>query len=154
MDTKRLLTLVGVAALIATGCTRASMKPDIPRAAEEDDSPSPGYPAYYCGTIPAADAEGAFYGLAIAPGADGAGCYKMRTEYVGAPVPNVFVDSGHVDIKKGIPGNKDAVVMCLVSAVPGQETTYFIDGDSILTMVGPDFKPAASGLSYTLKKQM
>lgn len=153
---KKLFNVLAVSSLILAGCTA---KTDT-GSAETDTvdvtaiEETTGYPAYYCGTIPAADAEGAFYGIAIAPSGAGKAMYRMRTNYVGAPKPgNEYTDSGTVTITRGIPGNENAVVYRLNSVVPGNEPFFFEVTDSSMTMLGSDLMPAASGLDYTLRRE-
>lgn len=109
----------------------------------------------YEGIIPAADAEGINYQLTLQEvGEDSLGAYSLTTTYLGTKNGDqVFTDSGTVVTIIGIPNDSTAIVYQLVSAAPGKEKTNFLAvGDSALTMIGKDFKKAASKLNYTLKK--
>lgn len=111
---------------------------------------------YYEGIIPAADAEGINYELTLQEVAqDSLGIYSLTTTYLGTNNGNqVFNDSGAVVTIIGIPNDSTAIIYQLVSAAPSHEKTNLLaEGDSALTIVGKDFKKAASKLNYTLKKK-
>lgn len=111
----------------------------------------------YEGIIPAADAEGINYQLTLQEvSQDSLGMYNLTATYLGTKNGDqTFTDSGTVVTIIGIPNDSTAIVYQLISVSPGHEKTNFLaEGDSALTMVGKDFKKAASKLNYTLKKKL
>lgn len=110
----------------------------------------------YEGILPAADAEGINYQLTLRKtGSNSPDTYHLTTTYLGIKNGNrTFTDKGTVVTLVGIPDDSTALVYQLVSAGPENEKTNFLaEGDSALTMIGEDFKKAASKLNYTLKKK-
>ena len=154
---KSLIYLLAAAGIIglASCCDKSSECADADACvAKEATTIEVGYPSYYSGTIPAADSEGALYGVALTALSDSTAVYSMLTEYLGAPAPgNKYTDHGDVIISLGTPDDSTAVVYTFVSAVPGNENAYFVATDSTLTMVGSDLRPAETGLSYVLQKK-
>lgn len=154
---KKLIYLFAAAGIIGlAGCCNKTAKCTAEEtcAAMEAAKIEVGYPSYYTGTIPAADTEGAVYGVAVTTLTDSTAVYAMYTEYVGAPAPgNTYTDHGDVVISRGTPEDANAVVYTFVSTIPGTENSYFVATDSTLTMVGSDLRPAETGLSYVLTKK-
>lgn len=111
----------------------------------------------YEGIIPAADAEGINYQLTLQEvGEDSLGLYSLTTTYLGTNNGDqTYTDNGTVVTIIGIPNDSTAIIYQLISAAPGHEKTNLLaEGDSALTIVGKDFKKAASKLNYTLKKKL
>lgn len=111
----------------------------------------------YEGILPAADAEGINYQLTLQEVVqDSIGIYSLTTTYLGtSDGDRIFTDSGTVVTVIGIPDDSTAVVYQLISAAPRHERTNLLaEGDSALTMIGKDFRKAASKLNYTLKKKL
>ena len=110
----------------------------------------------YEGIIPAADAEGLNCQLTLQEIAeDSLGIYSMTTTYMGTAANNqAYTDSGTVVTIIGIPNDSTAIIYQLVSVSPERERTNLrAEGDSALTIVGKDFKKAASKLDYTLRRK-
>lgn len=161
---KKVFILVAMAAIITSYGSKGNKSAEMIAEGESDsifavnDSTLGDLQTYtYEGIIPAADAEDINYQLTLQEtGEDSLGTYNLTTTYLGTKDGNqVFTDSGTVVTIIGIPNNSTAIVYQLVSAAPGHEKTNFLaEGDSAVTMIGKDFKKAASKLNYTLKKKL
>lgn len=108
----------------------------------------------YEGLLPCADCEGINYQLVlqtISP--DSVGTYVVNATYIGADngKDKTFTEKGKTNVMKGTPSNPNAVIIQLVGE-DGETTNFIAEGDSVLTMVGNDFKKAASKLNYSIKK--
>lgn len=146
------LMAAAVAVAAAAGCSGNSGK-ECNQQCVVAEASQPGYPAYYAGQFPAADAEGVAYGVIVTPYGDTTAVYSMSVSYVGVPGSD-SVDHGKVRISKGTPEDAEATVYTFVSANPDNPSMNFVATDTTLTMVGADLKPAPSGLNYTLSRQM
>lgn len=161
---KKVFILVAMAAIITSCGSKGNKSAEMIAEGESDsifavnDSTLGDLQTYtYEGIIPAADAEGINYQLTLQEtGEDSLGTYNLTTTYLGTKDGNqVFTDSGTVVTIIGIPNDSTAIVYQLVSAAPGHKKTNFLaEGDSAVTMIGKDFKKAASKLNYTLKKKL
>ena len=161
---KKVFILVAMAAIITSCGSKGNKSAEMIAEGESDsifavnDSTLGDLQTYtYEGIIPAADAEGINYQLTLQEaGEDSLGTYNLTTTYLGTKDGNqVFTDSGTVVTIIGIPNDSTAIVYQLVSAAPGHEKTNFLaEGDSAVTMIGKDFKKAATKLNYTLKKKL
>lgn len=161
---KKVFILVAMAAIITSYGSKGNKSAEMIAEGESDsifavnDSTLGDLQTYtYEGIIPAADAEDINYQLTLQETGEGSlGTYNLTTTYLGTKDGNqVFTDSGTVVTIIGIPNDSTAIVYQLVSAAPGHEKTNFLaEGDSAVTMIGKDFKKAASKLNYTLKKKL
>ena len=81
------------------------------------------------------------------------GTYVVNATYIGADngKDKTFTEKGKTNVMKGTPSNPNAVIIQLVGE-DGETTNFIAEGDSVLTMVGKDFKKAASKLNYSIKK--
>ncbi|MCM1110172.1 MAG: copper resistance protein NlpE [Clostridium sp.] len=116
-----------------------------------DTAKAPGYPAIYQGTVPAADAPGILYTVAVTPYSETEAVYSMRTDVPGNDAATTL-DQGQVAISTGTPTDPNAVVFTLQSDNDSTAVTYFIATDSTLTMTGADFAPTA--LPYVLRRTL
>lgn len=109
----------------------------------------------YEGLLPAADCEGINYQLVLQTiNPDSVGTYVVNATYIGADngKDKTFTEKGNAKMIKGTPSDPNAVIIQLVGGDGATTTNFIAEGDSVLTMVGNDFKKAASKLNYSIKK--
>ena len=159
---KKLMFVLAVAA-IAVSC-QSNQKNQAEMAAESmedsvfmiNDSTIGELQTYtYEGILPCADCEGINYQLilqALSP--DSVGTYIVNATYIGADngKDKKFTEKGKAKMLKGTPSDPNAVIIQLVGDNGDTTASFLAEGDSVLTMVGKDFKKAASKLNYSIKK--
>lgn len=158
---KKLLFVLAVAAL-AVSC-QSNKKNQIEVASESmedsvfmiNDSTIGELQTYtYEGMLPCADCEGINYQLVLQTvSPDSVGTYVVNATYIGGDngKDKTLTERGKTHVLKGTAANPNAVVIQLVGN-NGETTNFLVEGDSVLTMVGNDFKKAASKLNYSIKK--
>lgn len=158
---KKLLFVLAAAALVVS-CQSKGHKAEMTSESMEDsvfmvnDSTIGELQTYtYEGMLPAADCEGIEYQLilqAIAP--DSVGNYTLNTTYIGADngKDQKFTEKGKTKVVRGTVDDQNAVIIQLVSNNGEEVINFLAENDSVLTMVGPDYKKADSKLNYSIKK--
>lgn len=102
----------------------------------------------YSGVLPAADADGVNYYVALTAESDTTGTFSMTEDYIqGDTIGQSFTSAGKYSVIEN-EGQKYVVL-----TQDAANVTYFrCDGDSAITMVSADLTPAISDLNYTLNR--
>lgn len=154
------LTLVAAGVMMLSACSNKTEKncdnADC-TATEQTEEVTPA--VVYVGVLPAADAEGMEYTLALTYANDTDGTYALTQKVVGQEVAP-FDTEGNFVVMTGTPTDKDAKYLKLTPATTEEateapaDTLYFlVENDSTVTLVGVDLQKAASDLNYSLNLQ-
>ena len=158
---KKFLFVLAAAGLVVS-CQSKGNKTDVSSESMEDsvfmvnDSTIGELQTYtYQGMLPAADCEGIEYQLllqTISP--DSVGNYTLNTTYIGADKgkDKKFTEKGKTKVIHGTEDDQDAVIIQLVGDNGEDVINFLAENDSVLTMVGNDYKKADSKLNYSIKK--
>lgn len=150
------IMLYALAALSVAACgTKKSDTAVVDNAADDGN-------IYYEGVLPAADADGVRYSLALDYDDDDPdkGDYKLTETYLkgdGSAISSFYTE-GDFDIRTGTPADSAARYLVLVpeaeaGVTPGGTLYFLAETDSTLTLVGADLaKAAESGLDYTITR--
>lgn len=165
---KKVFFAAGLAFLLASCGSKGKPTPQMIEESVSDslfavnDSTVDDWQTYtYEGILAAADTNGLKYQLALQGlNPDSLKSYSLtistvETSETSPESTHTFTDQGTVITLVGTPDDSTAVVYQLVSAGPGHERTNFLaEGDSLLTLLGHDFKKACSKVDYTLRKKL
>lgn len=161
---RKVFVLAAVAAMIMSACgSKGNQSAEMIAEGESDslymvnDSTLADFQTFtYEGVLPGDDAAGVDYQLTLYNvGQNAQGTYKSSATPKSSKKAQAqaVVDSGTVVTIIGIPNDSTAIIYQLVSIAPDKKKTNFLaEGDSALTIVGKDFKKAASKINQTLKK--
>ncbi len=156
MKTYGLLCMAVIGAVM-TGCSGTGDKGKCNKEGSNCASDADRYEEY-TGVLPAADSEGIEYTLSLEYDSDDnfkEGDFKMRQVYLNGEGSETYDSKGDFEVLKGTPGNASQRYLRLISeprnGAPADTTYFLVTSDSVLTLVGSDLEPAASGLNYDLK---
>ncbi|MDE6125472.1 MAG: copper resistance protein NlpE [Muribaculaceae bacterium] len=153
---KIMLYAAAALALTACGNRKAGAVADGSPASESDEY------LFYEGVLPAADAAGVRYSLALDYDDDNParGDYKLTETYLKADgsATSSFYSEGDFDVRTGTPADSLARYLVLVpeveaGATPGATLYFLAESDSTMTMVNADFSRSETpGLNYTIAR--
>ena len=156
------LLFVLVAAALVVSCQSKGNKAEITSESMEDsvfmvnDSTIGELQTYtYEGLLPAADCEGIQYQLVLqAVSPDSVGNYTLNTTYIGADKgkDKKFTEKGKTKVVRGTVDDQNAVIIQLVGENGDEVINFLAENDSVLTMVGKDYKKPNSKMNYSIKK--